>query len=376
MLKIIPVEIPELAPLTTVATDLAVLNQPLDEYLPRALAALTGEITWRADFIPSPELIDRLAVVENFVVIDPATGETLAAGGEAAIAERFPAEGFRLRFPWDLLAVNEALTARLDSDRIEGEVLPGVHIDGHITLGSGSRLLPGVYIEGNVIIGSGCKIGPNCYLRGNSVIGDGVHIGQAVEIKNSILGDKVSVGHLSYAGDSVICNNVNFGAGTIISNLRHDGRNHRWLENQEFLDTGRVEDGVHVPVLVTADTCAHLGDTGTASVGDAAVVANVFGERGDVRFHLCGKVVVPLGDMPVPEPFGNGWIGFEGIGELAVVEFSGSHPPAAVPVVGEGVCSVRFGDPDLFITGYAACTDSAGVGFQCPEGLLDRGHDL
>ena len=69
MLKIIPVEIPELAPLTTVATDLAVLNQPLDEYLPRALAALTGEITWRADFIPSPELIDRLAVVENFVVI-------------------------------------------------------------------------------------------------------------------------------------------------------------------------------------------------------------------------------------------------------------------------------------------------------------------
>lgn len=246
MLKIIPVEIPELAPLTTVATDLAVLNQPLDEYLPRALAALTGEITWRADFIPSPELIDRLAVVENFVVIDPATGETLAAGGEAAIAERFPAEGFRLRFPWDLLAVNEALTARLDSDRIEGEVLPGVHIDGHITLGSGSRLLPGVYIEGNVIIGSGCKIGPNCYLRGNSVIGDGVHIGQAVEIKNSVIGAHSSIGHLSYVGDSVIAERVNFGAGTIIGNLRHDGRNHRSLVAGTLVDTGRRKFGAIV----------------------------------------------------------------------------------------------------------------------------------
>ena len=105
-------------------------------------------------------------------------------------------------------------------------------IDGFVSLGENSVILPGVYIEGNVIIGRDCKIGPNCYIRGNTSIGDRCHVGQAVEIKNSILGDKVSVGHLSYAGDSVICNNVNFGAGTIISNLRHDGRNHRWLENR------------------------------------------------------------------------------------------------------------------------------------------------
>ena len=47
---------------------------------------------------------------------------------------------------------------------------------------------------------------------------------------------------------------MNFGAGTIISNLRHDGRNHRWLENQEFLDTGRrkfgaiIGEGVHTGI--------------------------------------------------------------------------------------------------------------------------------
>ena len=115
-----------------------------------------------------------------------------------------------------------------------------------IRLGEGSRILPGVFIEGNAVIGKNCKIGPNCYIRGNTVIGDNCHIGQAVEIKNSVIGFKTAVGHLSYVGDSVLGDRVNFGAGTIIGNLRHDGKNHRSLVDGVLVDTGRRKFGAIV----------------------------------------------------------------------------------------------------------------------------------
>jgi bifunctional UDP-N-acetylglucosamine pyrophosphorylase/glucosamine-1-phosphate N-acetyltransferase len=83
-------------------------------------------------------------------------------------------------------------------------------------------------------------------LRGSGSIGDHCHIGQAVEIKNSIILSHTSIGHLSYVGDSVIGHKVNFGAGTITSNLRHDGKNHRTTVGDQLIDTGRRKFGAIV----------------------------------------------------------------------------------------------------------------------------------
>lgn len=162
--------------------------------------------------------------------------------------------GFLIRYPWDLLRANECHVSRLRESRLDGEVHALADIDGHVQLGTGSRILAGVVIEGNVVIGSHCKIGPNCYLRGNTSIGDHCHIGQSVEIKNSVILSRTNVGHLSYVGDSVLGEGVNLGAGTTVSNLRHDGSNHRSMVGQELLDTGRrkfgtvMGDGVHTGI--------------------------------------------------------------------------------------------------------------------------------
>ncbi|WP_411828128.1 hypothetical protein [Luteolibacter sp. AS25] len=158
------------------------------------------------------------------------------------------------RFPWDLLAINEHIVGKLEQTEIEGSVHPAAVIEGIISLGKGSRILPGVYIEGNVVIGENCKIGPNCYIRGNTSIGNNCHIGQSVEIKNSLILDRTNVGHLSYVGDSILGEGVNFGAGTNVSNLRHDGANHRSMTEEGLVDTGRrkfgviVGDGVHTGI--------------------------------------------------------------------------------------------------------------------------------
>jgi bifunctional UDP-N-acetylglucosamine pyrophosphorylase/glucosamine-1-phosphate N-acetyltransferase len=148
-----------------------------------------------------------------------ASGEKIAwrlDGAGDAIAAR---ESFLIRYPWDFLRANEAWVGSLGESIIDGEVHPLAVVEGLIHVGEGTRILPGVFIEGNVVIGRNCKIGPNCYIRGNTSIGDGCHIGQSVEIKNTIVLDRSSIGHLSYVGDSVLGEGVNFGAGTTTSNL-------------------------------------------------------------------------------------------------------------------------------------------------------------
>lgn len=187
--------------------------------------------------------------IQDFPVANVPLKDWPAAPGsdlEAMIAD--------CRFPWDLLAINEHVVGAISEGEILGDVHPSAVIEGNVKLGKGSRILPGVFIEGNVVIGENCKIGPNCYVRGNTSIGNGCHIGQSVEIKNCIILDGTNVGHLSYVGDSILGEKVNFGAGTMVSNLRHDGNNHRSNLGGELVDTGRrkfgvvVGDGVHTGI--------------------------------------------------------------------------------------------------------------------------------
>ena len=152
-------------------------------------------------------------------------------------------EAVIVRYPWDLLAVQEFLLTADTPDNIQGEVHSHAVVEGVLQLGKGSRILPGVFIEGVAIIGDNCKVGPNAYLRGSITIGDHSYVGQAVEIKNSIIGMNVAMGHLSYCGDSIIGDGVNFGAGTIISNFRHDRAHHRSMVGTDLVDTGRSKFG-------------------------------------------------------------------------------------------------------------------------------------
>ena len=163
-------------------------------------------------------------------------------------------QSFAITYSWDLLRANvEAMTARKSYVQESG-AHPSLYVDGRLQVGKGTKILPGVVIEGDVIIGDHCKIGPNCYIRGSTVIGDKCHVGQAVEIKNSILLPGTNVGHLSYLGDSILGEKVNLGAGTITSNLRHDGGAHRRPVEGRMVDTGRrklgaiVGDGVHTGI--------------------------------------------------------------------------------------------------------------------------------
>ena len=195
-------------------------------------------------------------------------GETVTASGES----------FLIEYIWHLLKVNEQIVAALPRPVLKGEVHDLAVIEGTVSIGKGTRILPGVYIEGNAVIGENCKIGPNCYIRGNTSIGDSCHIGQSVEIKNCIIGNKTNVGHLSYVGDSILGHEVNLGAGTTTSNLRHDGSNHKSEISGELVDTGRrkfgsvIANGVHTGIHTSLYPGRKLGKGVTTLPGEVITI--------------------------------------------------------------------------------------------------------
>jgi bifunctional UDP-N-acetylglucosamine pyrophosphorylase/glucosamine-1-phosphate N-acetyltransferase len=144
--------------------------------------------------------------------------------------------------PWDLLDANEYFLYCLQPE-VKGEIEPLSTLKGSVSVGEGTVIRNGAYIAGPAIIGNNCDIGPNCYIRPGTSIGDDVRIGNAVEIKNSIIMKGTHIGHLSYAGDSIIGERCNFGAGTKVANLRHDGRTICVKLKGKLIDSGRKKLG-------------------------------------------------------------------------------------------------------------------------------------
>jgi bifunctional UDP-N-acetylglucosamine pyrophosphorylase/glucosamine-1-phosphate N-acetyltransferase len=248
----------------TVARNLAefpLANVPLRRHQQAVLiaAGLSESPGADADLQAHPAAWFSPAELATFVA-DASYGTLIQADGTvllrraAGSRELRATQSFVIAFSWDLLRANaEAMTAR-KSYAQESGAHASLYVDGRLQVGKGTKILPGVVIEGDVIIGDNCKVGPNCYIRGSTSIGDKCHVGQAVEIKNSILLPGTNVGHLSYLGDSILGEKVNFGAGTITSNLRHDGGAHRSPVEGRLVDTGRrklgaiVGDGVHTGI--------------------------------------------------------------------------------------------------------------------------------
>jgi UDP-N-acetylglucosamine diphosphorylase/glucosamine-1-phosphate N-acetyltransferase len=144
--------------------------------------------------------------------------------------------------PWDLLEANSWALKRMEH-KVYGTVENGAHLVGPVTVAETARVRSGAYIEGPSVIGEGRDIGPNCYIRPCTSVGKNVRIGNACEVKNSIVMDGTHVGHLSYVGDSILCERCNLAAGTITANLRLDDGHVKMSVKGKVVDTGRRKLG-------------------------------------------------------------------------------------------------------------------------------------
>ena len=144
--------------------------------------------------------------------------------------------------PWELLAANEWRLGELDG-RIDGTVHDDAVLEGPVVVEDDARVRSGVVIEGPALIRSGAEVGPNAYVRGATYVGEDAKVGHSVEVKNSVLLAGTSVGHLSYVGDSILGEDVNFGAGTTVANLRHDDEPISMIVKGQSVSTERRKFG-------------------------------------------------------------------------------------------------------------------------------------
>jgi bifunctional UDP-N-acetylglucosamine pyrophosphorylase/glucosamine-1-phosphate N-acetyltransferase len=167
----------------------------------------------------------------------------LIESGKAVLASRVSkADWIDIGRPWDLLEANSWALKRM-AHKVYGTVEDGAHLVGPVTVAETARIRSGAYVEGPSFIGEGSDIGPNCFIRACTSIGRNVRVGNACEVKNSIIMDGTHVGHLSYVGDSILCERCNLAAGTITANLRLDDGHVKMLVKDKVVDTGRRKLG-------------------------------------------------------------------------------------------------------------------------------------
>lgn len=129
-------------------------------------------------------------------------------------------------------------------------VYPNTCINGKTIIQSGSIIGPNSELNDSIVannttikhslinnsqIGSNTTIGPFAQLRNDSIIGNNVRIGNFVEIKNSKIGNNTKIAHLTYVGDTICGENVNFGCGVVTVNYDGIKKNKTIIENNVFI---------------------------------------------------------------------------------------------------------------------------------------------
>lgn len=173
---------------------------------------------------------------------------SLFVGAKAVVAEGYWKD---IAYPWDMLEVNAHLLHEMEANN---EAIENSTIKGKVIMEPGSKIINS-YVEGTVYIGANTVVGPNAFIRGTTAIGANCEIGESTSLKNSILFDNIKAKHLAYIGDSVIGENVNFGAGTQIANFRFDESTINVQTEKGWANSGKkkfgavVGDGVRFGVL-------------------------------------------------------------------------------------------------------------------------------
>ena len=164
-------------------------------------------------------------------------------------------------------------------------LLPGTSLEGATSVRAGATIGPDTTLvdvevgeDATVtrsqaslsVIGAGASVGPYAYLRPGTVLGARGKIGTFVETKNTTIGAAAKVPHLSYAGDAVIGEGANIGAGTIFANYdgqtkstSHVGRASFVGSNSVLVAPLTIGDGAYVAAGSTV--------TGDVSPGQLAV---------------------------------------------------------------------------------------------------------
>jgi len=154
-----------------------------------------------------------------------------------------------LKYPWHILTMMKKFLLTIKESKISTTAI----------VSKKAIIVGPVVIGNNVKIGDFCKIVGPTFIDDNSVIGDysmvresqigqDCLIGSYTEVARSYIGNNVFL-HRNYIGDSVLDNDVMFGAQAVTGNLRFNGEKISSLVNEEKADTNMNKLGAIVGKL-------------------------------------------------------------------------------------------------------------------------------
>jgi bifunctional UDP-N-acetylglucosamine pyrophosphorylase / glucosamine-1-phosphate N-acetyltransferase len=148
------------------------------------------------------------------------------------------------------------------------------YIGENVRIGAGTVIYPLTVIEDGARIGKKCAIGPFARLRKGVVLKDEVTIGNFVEVVRSVVSSRSKVKHLTYLGDTVVEEDVNIGAGTIVANYDGKTKSRTLIKRGAFIGSGSI---LVAPVSIGREAMTGAGAVVTKKhdVPDKAVVVGI-----------------------------------------------------------------------------------------------------
>ena len=167
---------------------------------------------------------------------------------EGLMASMWEDEWLDIVYPWEIMTANKIImdswgeSSIAKTAKLEGNVtIQGiVHIEEDVIVKAGAVL------EGPCSIGRGSYIGNNSLIRSYTSLGSNCSVGYGVELKNCIVLGHSKIGRLSFIGDSVLGENVDFGAGSMTVNRTVDWEPVTIRNGKNSFNSGMIKVGAFI----------------------------------------------------------------------------------------------------------------------------------
>lgn len=168
--------------------------------------------------------------------------QTLIINGTKVNIMTFKDSWAYIKYPWHVLSMMDFFLKKLNSKQIKTKKIDkSVVIRGNVWIEEDVEIAENTVILGPTYIGKRTRIGNNVLIR-KSMIGNDCMVGFSTEIARSFIGSGCFF-HNNYIGDSVLSENIYFGAGAVTANFRLDGKVVRSEVDKAIIDTDRIKLG-------------------------------------------------------------------------------------------------------------------------------------
>ena len=167
---------------------------------------------------------------------------------EGLMASMWEDEWLDIVYPWEIMTANKII---MDSWG-ESSIAKTAKLEGNVTIQGIVRIEEDVIVKAGAVLEGPCSIGRGSYIGNNSLIrsytslGSNCSVGYGVELKNCIVLGHSKIGRLSFIGDSVLGENVDFGAGSKTVNRTVDWEPVTIRNGKNSFNSGMIKVGAFI----------------------------------------------------------------------------------------------------------------------------------